>query len=430
MTQLKSIIYPPNEIFNPLSDPNYDYLILWMLENNDFCTWSDLTKIVAESTLYDHIQKLEKLGLISHPKRDYYTITTSGKTKFMQLSKNSSSNYKTLNYPPKSILKRRNYDLWILWMLYNNEYCIWSDFRSEPLGINQSSLSKTLRILLNAELILKKDKKYVISFKGSVEYEKIIELYGLDRYSLLKNESERVKDIARELSFFFGKNVIQNNTIKYRLLDYILKMDYDSVRKLIKRKEDFFKILLFISINHPTEYPYFISIENFSLKYKINFNFLTYFLEEFISGELFQIMFLMLPVLEDCTYYLQVGGKVEKILRAITVDTLKKRIYISKFYGNESENIDLEEIIETIVDEASERIINPKFKNTLTKIMPEYIRYLSSEDKIKGKISTSDERIDKLIFQDFYDAFEEYSKHDLDELTNQNNKHYDRKIYE
>lgn len=51
---------------------------------------------------------------------------------------------KERKYPPKKILEKRNFEHIILWMLYNNKVCMWSDFINNPLNFPQSTLAPYL----------------------------------------------------------------------------------------------------------------------------------------------------------------------------------------------------------------------------------------------------------------------------------------------
>ena len=143
MSGVKNLVYPPEEILSPpMQNPNYEYITLWMLSNNDMCEWSDFTEEISESTLSGKLKKLNNKGFIEKIKRGQYIITPDGRKRFNELSYFKETGKRKLNYPPKAILRKRNYEHIILWMLYNNDYCKWSDFREDPLSINQSSLSK------------------------------------------------------------------------------------------------------------------------------------------------------------------------------------------------------------------------------------------------------------------------------------------------
>jgi len=67
-----TINYPPKEILKPLYvRPDYELIVLWMLNNNEFCTWANLqTNIqtnqtnISKSTLQVYLKKLRENGYI------------------------------------------------------------------------------------------------------------------------------------------------------------------------------------------------------------------------------------------------------------------------------------------------------------------------------------------------------------------------------
>ena len=150
--------YPPNGIVAPIANKrNYKHIILWMLYNNDQCTWSDFKSDpanITQATLSKYLLSLTEKGLIEKVKKGTYEITPEGRQHYSELQIKDAIK-KKLNFPPDVITKTREYGHWILWMLYNNVYCKWSDFIEPPLSINQSSLSKNLNLLLDKELIEK-----------------------------------------------------------------------------------------------------------------------------------------------------------------------------------------------------------------------------------------------------------------------------------
>ena len=78
----------------------------------------------------------------------------------------------TIIYPSKEILSvppktPRKFEYIILWMLYNNDICSWSDFKSDPINLSPATLSKYLSLLLDMRNIYKVSKGYfVISESG------------------------------------------------------------------------------------------------------------------------------------------------------------------------------------------------------------------------------------------------------------------------
>ena len=226
------INYPPEKIYSPsmLKKPNYDHIILWMLVNNKECKWADFRQEPIEiptGTLSRHLETLKRKGLVENFTRGYYRITTEGKKKFHELS-SAKKKERLLNYPPKLIIKSgRNYSHWILWMVYNNNYCKRSDFLEDPLSINQSSLSKNLSLLVEKGFVIKEDGKYIITRAGKSEYSRILRNYDLDRQTILEEEGKRIEDNTKKTIQFFEKFNISEKDIQFRFLSNILKLDYE-----------------------------------------------------------------------------------------------------------------------------------------------------------------------------------------------------------
>ncbi len=102
------------------------------------------------------------------------------------------SEIKELNYPPQGIFKdKKNYEYMILWMLYNNEYCVWGDYFNEPLNIKQSTLSGKLRSLIEKEYIVKIQKE----IRGKIKQTYRITKEGKKRYNSLSIDITQKKTI-------------------------------------------------------------------------------------------------------------------------------------------------------------------------------------------------------------------------------------------
>ena len=170
MTVSNVLSFPPDEILSPRGDirKNYEHIILWMLYNNEYCEWADFINApleIGQSTLSNKLNVLKDNGLVEKEariiegrKKKLYYITSEGKSRYHELSISKQDKKRKLNFPPAPIKRGRNYQHWILWMVYNNAHCKWSDFQEEPIFINQSSLSKNLK--RKSEMnILKKLKK-------------------------------------------------------------------------------------------------------------------------------------------------------------------------------------------------------------------------------------------------------------------------------
>ena len=91
--------YPPEKVYRPskLKKPNYDLIILWMLNNNDTCKWAEFHQEPIEiptGTLSRHLAKLKRKDFVENFTRGHYKITSEGKKKFHELSSAKKEAYK------------------------------------------------------------------------------------------------------------------------------------------------------------------------------------------------------------------------------------------------------------------------------------------------------------------------------------------------
>jgi len=407
MSRSEGILYPPGEILNPImGKTDFEHVILWMLSNNDICEWSDFTAEISESTLSGNLKKLMNKNYIKKPEKGKYQITSQGRDRFSELVYDKKSGQRKLKYPPKAILKIRNYDHWILWMLYNNYSCKWSDFKQTPLLINQSSLSNNLNTLIDDGFVARENKEYIITPSGETEYLRILKSYDLDRQSILEQESKRIEEITEKTSRFFKKFKIEDDELKFRYLDNILKLSYSKVESMLKEEEDFNKILLFLSINHPHQYPEYISPKEFSMKYKIDRTTLEYYIREMIDNEFFGIKFFKIEDEQRGTYYFQKNETVEKILNAIVEKHIKKFTYLNKFH--ETTTIDVGLLLDIILDDICNDLFNEHLKPSLKSFLPEYIKYLAYKIETEKKLVDSEAKLAGFIWQNVNEEFQTF----------------------
>jgi tetratricopeptide (TPR) repeat protein/DNA-binding HxlR family transcriptional regulator len=407
MSRSEKVIYPPGEILNPImGKTDYEYIILWMLNNNTICEWADFTAEISESTLSGHLRKLMNKDFIEKPERNKYTITNQGKERFNELTYDKKAGKRRLKYPPKMILKRRNYDHWILWMLYNNYSCKWSDFKKEPLGINQSSLSNNLNSLIENGFVVRENKEYIISPLGKTEYFSILKLYDLDRQSILEQESKRIEEITEKTAEFFLRHNIEDDELKFRYLDYILKLNYSKVQSTLRNEEDFNKILLFLSINHTDQYPDYLSPEEFSLKYNIDGTTLKYYIREIVDNEFFKVKFFKIKDEKGGIYYFQKNEPVEKILNAIVEKYITKFTYLNKF--QENPNVDIDLLLESILNDICGNLFNEQLKPAIRTFLPEYIKYLAYKIEIETKLVDREAKLEGFVWQNIFEEFQTF----------------------
>ncbi len=421
--------YPSDEILNPskLQRRNYDHIILWMLSNNESCEWSNFEQKPIEipiSTLSRHFTKLIFKGYIEKYSRGQYRITPEGKERFNELSEERKT-ARVLSYPPDAILKRgRNYFHWILWMVYNNGYCKRSDFLEEPFSINQSSLSKSLNSLIQKGLLINENKRYLITQSGKAEYSKILQLYNLDRQTILEEERKRIDEITTKTKPFFDKFNINDNHVKFRFLNNILKLDYSKVNAILKDEEDFHKILLFLSINHPDFYPDYLSFEEFSRFYEIKKRILDFWINEIVESDLYDLQFFKLDISPDKHYYFHSDEKLEKILRAITEEHIAANKYLEKFVDLG----DMNSVVDDILNEICEILFHAHFKESLRAFLPGYIKYLAYKIEIKKELIGTDDKLEGIIWQNMTDILESLNSNALDSQYKEKINEIDKEI--
>ena len=430
-----SINYPPEKIFSPsnLKKLNYDHIILWMLSNNEICKWSDFRCEPIEiptGSLSRHMETLKRKGFVENVKRGYYKITSDGKRRFHELSMEKNK-VRQLNYPPKLILNSgRNYAHWILWMVYNNRFCKRADFLKNPLAINQSSLSKSLRLLVDKGFIEKDQKKYKITRTGKSAYSRMLQNYDLDRQTILEEENKRIEGLTDKIINFFEKFNIRDKEIQFRFLKYILKLDYEKVKNLLKKEEIFYKIILFLAMNHPDRYPHFISIHDFSQIYEIKKVTLEYYVGEISEGKIYSLKLFNLKKSSGELYYFPSNGSLERILRVITENEITKISYLNKLFSKSRAAIALsmESILLEIIDKSCKFLFHKDLGEPLRKFLPEYLKYLAYKFEIKKDFKDSYDKLEGLIWQSITDLIDSQTYRDLEEQCREKSKKIDREL--
>ncbi len=417
MSRTQEINYPPEEIFRQtgVERVNIEHVILWMLQNNEKVEWSnfkDEPVNIPQSTLSYYLKSLMLDEHVEKVERGVYKITSKGEERYNILSKAKGGERK-LNYPPKAIVNERNYDHWILWMVYNNTFCKWSDFIDDPLKINQSSLSKNLNELLKRELVRKDNKEYKITQKGKSEYSRMLKKYDLDRQSILNEESKRIEEITKNTIRFFEKYNIEDGDVKFRFLNNVLKMPYANLRGSLDSEEDFKKVLLFLSMNHPNQYPFYISPEDFSKEYKLNLLDLKFNIRQIVEKPTYSTKFFILGTDEKKIYYFQANEKIEKVLSAITEDHITKFTYLNKLYENTRNGtppMSLNYTVNSILDEICDSLFNSALKESLKNFLPEYIKYLAYRIETERKLVDTLDKLEGVAWRDISEVFQSYGK--------------------
>lgn len=397
------INYPPKEVIEPIFGKiNFELVILWMLNNNEVCTWSNLKEMIKPSTLSIYLKKLLLTELIEKKEFNQYTITTKGRDRFYELSQATRLKRK-LNYPPKAILWKRNYDHWILWMVYNNAFCKWADFLNEPLSINNSSLSKNMNFLIEDGFVKKENREYRITQLGKAEYSVMLRDYDLDRQSILEEESNRIKENTKKTLKFFKKYRIIEDETRFRFLNNLLRLPHERIKQSLENEEDFFKILLYLSLNHPSQYPIFISTEKFAKKYELELVVLEFHVLQITEKKIYPIKFFKLEGDLDEIYYFQANEKLERMLNAVVEEHITRFTFLNKLYEEDKDktySTTLESTIDAILDEVCGSLFHEGVRYSLRKLLPNYIAYLAYKVEKEKKLIDTYDKLKGLIWHE------------------------------
>ncbi|MHA2184551.1 MAG: tetratricopeptide repeat protein [Promethearchaeota archaeon] len=400
-----------------------------MLYNKEECEWSFFTQEplkFSTSTLSKYFSILTSDGYVEKVSRGHYKITPEGRKQFNELL-TAKEKKRKINYPTEAIMRRRNYDHWILWMTYNNNFCVWSDFLAEdsPARINQSSLSKNMNLLISKGFIEKEEKKYRITRSGKLEYSRMLKFYDLDRQSILDEESKRIEEITNKTIIFFKNYDIKDENIQFRFLNNVLKLDYSRVESMLTDEDDFDKILLFLSINHPDQFPDYIQISEFSEQYEIKKSKLEYYIDEIIENNIYPIKFFKINVSSDEHYYFQENETLEIMLRAITEDHITKFTYLNKLF---TRSLNVRSILNDILGKITHMLFNEELREPLREFLSDYINYLAYKIEAKVEFKETLDKLEGIIWREMADIFQKRSSEDIDEKYEEEINRINKKI--
>ncbi len=389
MILIQKIRYPPKEITEPsgLEKKDFEYIILWMLCNNEGCNWSCFLNPPLKyslATLSKYMNQLITDQCVEKVSKGTYKITSKGQKRY------NNRRFKTqgtsLRYPPKVILNKRNYSHIIIWMLFNNEECKRVDFLEKPLQINHHSLTKTLNTLKSENLITIQDNKYEITEPGKTKYQKILKKYQLDIHTLIKEEIEHLEEVKNIATEFLETTQVSDK-IKFIFVDWLNNFPHKSIKTVIPEEIDFHKVLLFLSINHPLSYPLYIPLDQFSKEYEINKSILDFFLENTMISTDFGFKFFKIRLSEQQSYYFRESDKFEKRLRMILDEFIQSHSYLRPIQSTSSEEeleIQSADLLQKVTLEVSKLFFNSSLKSSLLYFLKGYITFLHEIAQKKG----------------------------------------------
>ena len=144
--------------------------------------------------------------------------------------------------------------------------------------------------------------EYIITQAGKVEYSKMLQRYDLDRQSILDEEMKRVELITKRTLKFFNRYNVEDDEIRFRFINYNLSLPFEKVKNSVDSVDDFYKILLFLSINHPNNYPNCITSQEFSQNYEIDRVILDFHVLRITEKKIYPIKFFKLETKDNKEY--------------------------------------------------------------------------------------------------------------------------------
>ncbi|MFX1570116.1 MAG: tetratricopeptide repeat protein [Promethearchaeota archaeon] len=385
----KKTIYPEN-----LEKGNYEFNILRILEENEYCVWQDFLDErlnMSPTTVSKYTRKLIEKGYIKKEKRKY-KITTDGLNRIADLESIGEEK----SFPPDDLelLPEEK----IIWMVNVNPYCQWRDFMNERLEMNRSTLSKTLARLIRNDLLEKKiDSEishypiYVKKREAVRKYRAILNSKNLDPKTRQLEKLKMVREISHDNKQLFEEFDIHEFDIKHRFNKYKLIFDYLTYRQIFRDNEKHYNLtLLFLAINHPDNYPNYISLKDFCTNYDIKKTELDYYIGELLEPSYSSIKLFSLNINNEKSYFFHEKGKLAKILKALIQDYLDKKFQktMEKEWRKYDYDIkiplsydELLEIVSIIIDKHA--FLKQELRSSLLVFLPSFINYL--EYKIEQK---------------------------------------------
>ena len=338
-TKKRNLIYPKE-----LVKGNYEFKILWMLKNNEYCLWSDFRASplnIPESTLSEYLKLLKNRNHLKKEskilsendkqiKKTLYSSTREGDNRLIELEAFD----RNVVYPSEELLISMNKEEKILWMVNNNDFCQWRDLSDERLDISSGSLSKYVNRLKDRDLIKKvpirglRYDRYEPTYEGKREYSKILKVYGIDQETRRLETLKRFKEINNEIGYFFEEYNIDDPTISYRFKKYRFLLDYTEYRRIFRTENQYYQTLLYLSINHPSNFENSTSPSDFCERYKIKQDKLVYYLSELEDETLIHFKFFVLSLGKEIKLYFHEKEKIGEMLNSLVEEYLEANVQL------------------------------------------------------------------------------------------------------
>jgi len=266
-----------------------------------------------------------------------------------------------MRYPPDS-LKLNNHSDTILWMLNNNQYCLWHHFIKPPLKIPSASLSAHINRLKEREFIIKEiapeetKPVYRITLTGQTELMRRLGT-DLDFYEMIEMEKNKIRQQVSKLESFFKKYNILDDLIKIEFLSLYNTLFLNKTFSIFS-EEQFNKLLLYLVKNDITiikNLDGVLSIDDFIEKYNIDPEIIItktdirMVIQEIVDRNRYQIKYYKIPLEKDKFLFFRGNSDIGIFFETIVKKHLRNLNYLKSLNDSQIFESDLEDIMNPIM---------------------------------------------------------------------------------
>jgi len=191
---------------------------------------------------------------------------------------------------------------------------------------------------------------------------------------------------------------------------------------MLTDETDFEKIILYLMLNHPDQFPKNISVKEFANKYGIKQSKLEYYIDEIVENQIYPIKFFTLNPSPGIFYYFQEYGKVESMLRTISENHITKFTYLNRLFSRDFDAFTIEK---AVLEDICGYLFNNALRDSLRIFLPSYINYLAYKFEAKVELKETYDKLDAIIWQNMINIFQSRSPEDLEyQFMGQNEINY------
>ena len=261
----------------------------------------------------------------------------------------------------------------------------------------------------------------VIGWKGLIHDPDLDESYHINKgLRLARQLLADLIEMRMPVGTEFLDTTKVSDEIKFIFVDWLNNFPHKSIKSVIPVEDDFHKLLLFLSINHPLNYPLYCPLDQFSKEYELNKSILDFFLENVIISTDFGFKFFKIRLSENQLYYFRESDKFEKRLKMILDEFIQSHSYlhpIQSAVSKEELEIQSADVLQKVTLEVSKFFFNSSLKSSLLYFIKEYMAFLHESAQKRGYTDDVLENYKQVLFENI-------ARLDMDNLAELERKKY------